>query len=275
MSERSDLAQNFFDIDETIAWYLKSNAIVEQECGYSNGQLLLQVMLRLVFTLPPWLCRFHVYDPYHFGNSVECFDILREVEQIFPDKIFLCTDKEFNGLLENLSAQFALLCQKLFSEQNCRSWREYNQAMRRNSAPRKQLPYKVLICFDLPEQCKQEFYKNATPLEKAFTRLNEQPITFDEMIGFDNFFDTSALNGLQIPLGISLQNNELLKLPVGDFPVHTLIAGMTGSGKSNLLPYRDAGGRQFISLQKFPVAITCSKNFTAKIIATFVKKIPM
>ena len=31
MSERSDLAQNFFDIDETIAWYLKSNAIVEQE----------------------------------------------------------------------------------------------------------------------------------------------------------------------------------------------------------------------------------------------------
>ena len=138
-------------------------------------------------------------------------------------------------MLENLSAQFALLCQKLFSEQNCRSWREYNQAMRRNSAPRKQLPYKVLICFDLPEQCKQEFYKNATPLEKAFTRLNEQPITFDEMIGFDNFFDTSALNGLQIPLGISLQNNELLKLPVGDFPVHTLIAGMTGSGKSNLL----------------------------------------
>ena len=423
MSERSDLAQVLFDIDKTIAWYLKSNAIVEQECGYSNGhlkhhsklneyetrrrkvwsdyeskcvelvcrlndaisklpavdkfferylqnlprfirrhlvlgevsvhypnfehhapaalqlpltrplcvtqengQLLLQIMLRLLFTLPPGLCRFHVYDPCHFGNSVECFDVLREVEQIFPDKIFLCTDKEFNGLLESLSAQFALLRQKIFPEQNCRSWREYNQVMRRNNAPRKQLPYEVLICFDLPEQCKQEhlmalkrlsdegarfgflllfsycaealieqknsfnssieayqnehafaalraIYKSAAPLEKAFTRLNdlddlkclrlreellppikehvmenllikwremflkknEQPITFDEMIGLGNFFDTSALDGLQIPLGMSLQNNELLKLPVGDFPPHTLIAGMTGSGKSNLL----------------------------------------
>lgn len=423
MSERSDLAQDFFDIDETIAWYLKSNAIVEQECGYSNGhlnhhgklheyetrrrkvrndyeskcfelvrrlnavtaklpnvanffeqylqktpqfihrhlvlgkvsayypnfehhapaalqlpltrplcvveengQLLLQVMLRLLFTFPPGLCRFHVYDPCHFGNSVGCFDVLREIEQVFPDKIFLCTDKEFNDLLESLSAQFAMLRQKLFPEQNCRSWREYNQTMRRKNAPRKQLPYEVLVCFDLPEQCKQEhltalkrlsdegarfgflllfsyrvealierknsfdgsveayqnerafavlraIYKNTVPLEKAFKRLNEldnlkclqlreellspikpyvmenllvkwremflkkneQPITFDEMIGSGNFFDTSALDGLQIPLGMSLQNNELLKLPVGDFPVHTLIAGMTGSGKSNLL----------------------------------------
>ena len=423
MSERSDLAQVLFDIDKTIDWYLKSNAIVEQECGYSNGhlrhhsklneyetrrrkvrsdyesqcyklvfrledvtaklpvvdkfferylkeppkfirrylvlskitahypnfeyhapaalqlplmrplcvaqeneQFLLQVMLRLLFTLPPGLCRFHVYDPCHFGNSVACFDVLREVEKVFPDKIFLCTDKEFSGLLESLSAHFALLRQKLFPEQNCRSWREYNQAMRRNAAPRKQLPYEVLICFDLPEQCKQEhlmalkrlsdecsrfgflllfsyrtealierknsfdgsiefyqnehafaalraIYKNAAPLEKVFTSLNEldglehlriseellspiksnvmedwllkwrdmflkkndQPITFDEMISLGNFFDTSALNGLQIALGMSLQNNELLKLPVGDLPPHTLIAGMTGSGKSNLL----------------------------------------
>lgn len=291
-----------------------------------DGQLLLQIMFRLIFTLPQGLCQFHIYDPCHFGNSAGRFDVLRDFEQVFPDKNFLCDEKEFKNLLDELSAYFAHMRQELFPAQNCRTWKEFNQKMRTENLPRKQLPYKVLVCFDLPELCKQEhltalkrlaeegerfgflllfsyqpkalierkksfdgdveayqndrtfaalraIYKNSATLENVFTQLNNlddlnfvqvteeilppieahvmekflrdwknmmikktlQPIDFDELIGLEKLFASNALNGLQIPLGMQLQNNEILNLPVCDLPPHTLIAGATGSGKSNLL----------------------------------------
>lgn len=289
-----------------------------------DANFLLQVMFRLLFAMPPGLCQFHVYDPCHFGNSVDRFDILRNLEQVFPDKNFLCDAKEFKTLLDELNADFIRMRQEIFPEQNCRTWSEFNQRMCNN--PRKQLPYKVLVCFDLPETCNLEhltalkrlsdeganfgfllmfsyqpeallekkipfdgtidsyqnapasavfkkLYKNSAPLENSFTCLNElsglnflrvteklfspieahvmekflikwrdmlskknlKPIDFDELIGSGKFFDSKSLDGLEIPLGLQIQNNEILKLPVSDMPPHTLIAGMTGSGKSNLL----------------------------------------
>lgn len=423
MNKRDNLAEIFFEIDQIIAWYLKSNEIVERECGYSNGHIksreklaeyetrrrkvrrdyeegcyklidrlnymvaklpadknfseaylanppkflrryvvigelalhyanfkrrvplalrlpvsrplyvedkdgrsLLQIMLRLLFTLPPGFCQFHIYDPCHFGNSVDRFDVLRDVEQVFPDKNFLCNEKELKALLDELSADFVRMQQELFPAQNCRTWSEFNQKMRIANLPRKQLPYKVLVCFDLPELCTQEhlstlkrladegarfgflllfsyrpealierkvhfdgsveayqndrlfaafraIYKNSAPLENSFTRLNElgglkflqvaekifpplephvmenylrdwrdmlfnknaKPIDFEELIGLGKFFDSTATDGLQIPLGLEIRSNDILKLPVCDLPPHTLIAGATGSGKSNLL----------------------------------------
>ena len=423
MNKRDNLAEIFFDIDQTIDWYLKSNEIVEREYGYSNGHikssnklaeyearrqkvrrdyeekcykliyrlnnttdklpadknfckeylaappkfirryvvagelalhyanlkrrvplalrlpvarpicvedkdghLLLQVMFRLLFTLPPCFCQFHIYDPCHYGNSVDRFDILRDVEQVFPDKKFLCNEKEFKALLDELSADFVRMRQELFPAQNCRTWSEFNQNMRLAKLPRKQLPYKVLVCFDLPETCTPEhltvlkrladegarfgflllfsynpealverkihfdgsveayqndrvfaafraIYKNSVPLENSFTRLNElnglkflqvteeissplephvmenilrdwremllkknaKPIDFDELIGLGKIFDSTAIDGLEIPLGLEIRNSEILKLPICDLPPHTLIAGATGSGKSNLL----------------------------------------
>ena len=423
MNERDTLAEIFFEIDQTIAWYLKSNEIVERECGYSNGhiksrdklaeyetrrrkirrdyeekcynliarlnhttakfpadknffeayfakppkffrrhvvtgelelryvnfkrrvplplrlpmsrplcveykdgRLLLQMMLRLLFTLPPGFCQFHVYDPCHFGNSVDRFDVLRDVEQVFPDKNFLCNEKEFKALLDDLSAEFVRMRQELFPAQNCRTWSEFNQKMRVANLPRKQLPYKILVCFDLPELCTQEhlaalkrladegarfgflllfsyrpealierktpfdgsveayqndrtfaafraIYKNSAPQGNFFARVNElgdlkflqvtekfstpiephvmenflrdwrdmilrknnKPIDFEELIVLGKFFDSTATDGLQIPLGLEIRSNDILKLPVCDLPPHTLIAGATGSGKSNLL----------------------------------------
>lgn len=291
-----------------------------------DARALPQIMFRLLFTLPPGLCRFHVYDPCHFGNSVDRFDILRDVEQLFPDKNFLCNEKDFKALLDELSADFAHMRQELFPAQNCRTWSEFNRKMRIFNLPRKQLPYKVLVCFDLPELCTAELltalkrladegarfgflllfsfrpealserknffdgsveaykndrtfaalkaiHKNSVPLENSFSRLNElsglkflqvtenfspplephvmekflrlwremlltksdKPIAFDELIGAGKFFDATAIDGLQIPLGLDLKSGDVLKLPVCDLPPHTLIAGATGSGKSNLL----------------------------------------
>ena len=418
-----DLVKVLRDIDKTIDWYLNSNKIVEQECGYINGKLqdgkkfneyearrisvrksyeeksvdlmnkfnslasdlnkkvfdfdrrlknlprficrrficgevrvkyanldkkfplpidipvskslyaevgnkdyILPFMLEMLFSFPPGLCQFFIYDPNHFGSSVECFDILRDVEEVFPHKKFLFNEKDLKQLLDELGENFANMRQNLFPAQNCRSWLEYNRKMQRENKPAKQMPYKVLVCFDLPELCTQEIlatlkrlaseganfgflllftfdkkifaeekktfdgsvfaYQNdrsivalkalcedSTDLKCAFTGLNElenlkclkveeninkkisshmfekylrdyreilesqrgQIIDFYELTDAENFFNSSAINGLEIPLGSSAENGEILKLSIGDQPPHALIAGATGSGKSNLL----------------------------------------
>ena len=38
--------------------------------------MLRQIMFRLLFSLPPGFCRFHVYDPNHFGDSIGRFDVV-------------------------------------------------------------------------------------------------------------------------------------------------------------------------------------------------------
>ena len=288
--------------------------------------MLRQLMARLLFSLPPGLCRFHIYDPNHFGDSVGRFDCLRDVEEVFPDGKIFCNAKELQEFLERMAKEFAEMRQNRFPVQNCRSWAEYNRTMYTKKLPRKQLPYHVLVCFELPESCGKdaldtmrrlaregekfgflllfsyqpealikherqpdgtmEMYQNehtraalralveeAAPLDGSLTAwmgLSElhwihveeqladpmeghrvekylreyralldkkrgQVITFAELIRPDERFSKNTVHGLEIPLGIRADNGEDLCLPVGDQPPHTLIAGTTGSGKSNLL----------------------------------------
>lgn len=415
------LSKNLLDIDKAISWYLKSNEIVETECGYVNSKLtdsrkfseyetrrtnirrnyetnclklmesfnkitknfhclnfddylkktpyfflrqffigklrvkyenldktismpltipvkksicaeisqkdyILQFMMNLLFTLPPRLCQFYIYDPNHFGSSVGRFDILREVEEVFPNKKFLCNDKELKQLLDEITEDFSKMLQETFPAKNCRSWTEYNRQMRAENKPAKQLPYKILVCFELPELCTPEIlstlnrlsgegersgflllftydkkiftaekhpfdgtvaaYQNdrsiialkslcekSVQLSNAFVQMNElknleylrleekiqeslpehtmekylreykkllethqrEIISFDELISAENTFVEKAINGLKIPIGSSTDNGEILNLEIGDQPPHTMIAGATGSGKSNLL----------------------------------------
>ena len=225
-----------------------------------------------------------------------------------------------------MAKEFAEMRQNRFLIQNCRSWAEYNRTMYAKKLPRKQLPYHVLICFELPESCGRdvleamrrlaregrkfgfllifsyqaealikherqpdgtiEQYQNehtraalrslveeaapldgglidqlglselgwihveehlADPMEehrmeqylREYRLLLEQKrgqiISFAELIRPDVQFSKNAVHGLEIPLGQRADNGEMLCLPVGDQPPHTLIAGSTGSGKSNLL----------------------------------------
>ena len=288
--------------------------------------MLRQIMFRLLFSLPPGLCRFHVYDPNHFGDSIGRFDCLRDVEEVFPDGKIFCNAKELQEFLEQMAKEFAEMRQNRFPIQNCRSWAEYNRTMYAKKLPRKQLPYHVLICFELPESCGRdvleamrrlareggkfgfllifsyqaealikherqpdgtiEQYQNehtraalcslveetasldggltdqlglselhwihveehlADPMEehrmerylREYRSLLEQKrgqiISFAELIRSDAQFSKNAVHGLEIPLGQRADNGEILCLPVGDQPPHTLIAGNPGSGKSNLL----------------------------------------
>lgn len=288
--------------------------------------MLRQIVFRLLFSLPPGLCRFHVYDPNHFGDSIGRFDCLRDVKEVFPDGKIFCNAKELQEFLEQMAKEFAEMRQNRFPIQNCRSWAEYNRTMYAKKLSRKQLPYHVLICFELPESCGRdvleamrrlareggkfgfllifsyqaealikherqpdgtiEQYQNehtraalrslveeAAPLDgglidqlglselhwihveehlenpmeahrmeqylREYRSILEQKrgqiISFAELIRPDAQFSKNAVHGLEIPLGQRADNGEILCLPVGDQPPHTLIAGSTGSGKSNLL----------------------------------------
>lgn len=417
------LAEIISALDKAVDWYHKSNAIVEKECGYSNGKLtgaknvteyetrrravfreyearckslisqldenitslnsckinfenyfetpekyirrwlilgelhffyenfsryaplalrlpldyplcveseksagILQIMLNLLFTFPLGLCQFHVYDPNHFGGSVGRFDVLREIPEVFPDREFLYDEKSLKQLLENLSGSFAQMRQNLFPAQNCRSWTEYNRQMRALRLPKKQLPYRVLVCFELPELCSQEnvlalkrladegknfgfllifsynpeslevrrstfdgsveslqndralaafrvLHKSAVELSAAFVQFNfrqalsylkveetldvpapphilekylrsyrdalekirSQIVDFEDLIRSDNRFDSNSVDAVKIPLGTSAQTGDVLEISIGDNTPHALIAGRTGSGKTNLL----------------------------------------
>ena len=301
---------------------LSSALCVEQ----ADGRALHRLMLNMLFTLPIGLCRFHVFDPNQFGGSIGRFDVLNDVEEVFPDKRCLCDEKELKALLEELANDFARMRQKLFPANNCRSWAEYNRKMRSLSQPKKQLPYRVLICFELPTLCTLEdmqtlkrfaavgrdmgfllmfsydpellivrkptfdgsmegvirdrvhdalraLHASSVELSNAFVTLNgleelnkivveeepEEPINpsmleryliryrdvleekhghlidFDELINRDCLFDSNSGNGLNIPLGSDAATGNIISLNFGDATPHALVAGQTGSGKSNLL----------------------------------------
>ena len=288
--------------------------------------MLRRIMFLLLFSLPPGLCRFHIYDPNHFGDSIGRFDCLRDVEEVFPDGKIFCNAKELQGFLEQMAKEFAEMRQNRFPIQNCRSWAEYNRTMYARKLPRKQLPYHVLICFELPESCGRDvleamrrltreggkfgfllifsyqaealikherrpdgtieqyqdeharaalcsLVEEAEPLDGGLTdwmglsdlhwihveehladpmeehRMEQylreyrslleqkrgQIISFVELIRPEAQFTKNAVHGLEISLGQRADNGEILCLPVGDQVPHTLIAGSTGSGKSNLL----------------------------------------
>lgn len=68
--------------------------------------------------------------------------------------------------------------------------------------------------------------------------LHEQQksiVEIDELVGGTALFDRSAGQGLSLPLGTKVSNGEVIEMPLGNQPVHALVCGATGSGKSNLL----------------------------------------
>ena len=68
-------------------------------------------------------------------------------------------------------------------------------------------------------------------LEEKKNRLDNLSIFLDE----NNRFNRKSQIECQIPIGFDSKTNEVIEIKVGDNPVHYLIGGGTGSGKSTFL----------------------------------------
>lgn len=73
-----------------------------------------------------------------------------------------------------------------------------------------------------------ENYRNMLDNSKKNT------VTLADLLTEDTLFQGSSADGLRIPMGVD-EMGEICNLPIGDQPVHILIGGGTGSGKSNLI----------------------------------------
>lgn len=69
----------------------------------------------------------------------------------------------------------------------------------------------------------------------AVTESKKAVISFYDLVKEEVRYSESSVKTVSIPLGTQSKNGDTLFLDVGDSHVHTLIAGQTGSGKSNLL----------------------------------------
>lgn len=111
---------------------------------------IVRMMLRILFALPLGKCEFYVYDPEHYGASIEYFDQLLKMSKVFPaKKVF--TAGELSEMLDGIQSYMASLNQEQFPNKKCKSWREYNDLIKDNREPvKKVIPYKVLVFFGMP-----------------------------------------------------------------------------------------------------------------------------
>lgn len=273
---------------------------------------IVRMMLKIMLSLPLGKCEFYVYDPEHYGESIEYFDQLLKMPKVFPaKKVYVAS--ELSELLNNIQSYMASLNQERFPLKHCKSWREYNDLLQQNNEPTKKIiPYKVLVFFGVPNNYDRgdlerilniatEGYKcgimtffslheNALREENPTTKVirqmknsstsldsdeicewnlkylhlsrikpektpardfkareniaqykdrlnndNSGVVTMDELLREDTLFKKSAIDGINIPLGTSVDDGELQCLELGDETAHFLVGGATGSGKSNLV----------------------------------------
>ena len=111
---------------------------------------IVRMMLRLLVSLPLGKCEFYVYDPEHYGGSIEYFDQLLKIPKVFPaKKVFVAG--ELSNMLDEIQSHMANLNQDRFPRKKCKTWQEYNDLIRQNQEPAiKIIPYKVLVLFGIP-----------------------------------------------------------------------------------------------------------------------------
>ena len=120
---------------------------------------IVRMMLKLLVSLPLGKCEFYVYDPEHYGASIEYFDQLLKMPKVFPaKKVFLAG--ELSAMLDEIQSYMARLNQERFPEKKCKTWQEYNDLLRQNKEPIKKLfPIRCLYSSVFRPTMKKETWK--------------------------------------------------------------------------------------------------------------------
>ena len=190
---------NFYEIDKTVPISFKLPLAAPISVPQNSGNLITRLLYRVIFTFPLGKCQLFAYDPNHFGPSLGRLGCLLDVEEVFPQQKVMLEEDELKSLIGQLKNQFAALQQR-FIQTQCRDWQDYNHRMRMEKTPQKLLPYRILICFDLPSGC------NADTLELLMQLANE-----GERYGFLLLFSYDPVS-IEVPPanpGINILQNDL------------------------------------------------------------------
>jgi len=109
--------------------------------------LLFQLMIRLLFTLPVGQFGLYASDPKQGGKTLGPFLPLFKHKNLAADCHVLTGSEEIESMLQTQLDYVVELRQKRFMDSKT-NWKTYNQQNNGN-----RLPYRLILLFDVPEQC--------------------------------------------------------------------------------------------------------------------------
>jgi energy-coupling factor transporter ATP-binding protein EcfA2 len=125
---------------------LPNSPNTEQYCQQVEDNMIPELLLRLLFSMPVGTLQITVADPKKMGTSLSMFSPLLDIKKLVPAGKFLTRSHEIEESLREHCNHVAECIQKHFRG-SIADWTQYNKANKENP-----LPYKVLCLFDFPEQ---------------------------------------------------------------------------------------------------------------------------
>ena len=271
------------------------------------NQLINQLLLRLMHSMPVGNVEITAADPLRLGTSLDSFLSLLTIKQLFPEQRILTRADE----IENSLAQFTDYVEDMLQNKfkgEIKSWSAFNLANKKTP-----VPYKLLIIFGVPEQLtdrsiwylsrllehgpacgvlpvltldkdrledrkytvlrealdkyskrmdsivpieiitkhaseinvleEHEFWPNRSQLAVLFASISDR---YEQSSKFSNiltdlwcnsdYWEHNSIQGIKVPIGWNT-DGKIISFSIGGVNTehHTLLAGKTGSGKSNLL----------------------------------------
>jgi hypothetical protein len=158
-----------------------------------------RLLLRLLFALPVGKTELTIFDPNGLGSAVDNFRELFGVENVFPHKKVLSTQKELKQMLTEALAYCEGLIQNTFSK-DCDNWADYNRLKYSQGSGHKNqmLSYKIFGFFNVPSGMDGESFEMFRKLAAQGERLGIL-VLFSynpSELADDKFYQNSLVNSL-------------------------------------------------------------------------------